>query len=217
MKTIKIINDLSSNLVDVISNGLIKRINELDNYQIAWKQIQDIVADETINFLYSKLKHSKFSCPKVKSVYPDVKIENKEGLFAIDIKVGEDGTNPGFDIARLDTIIDCRISKYKEEWELIVRYDKKNNKFITTYFNLLREVVGLRKECNGIKYRPYDGRIRPKTWKDFDNNKIYWNTREEFLIGVENSQLNRWEKNIKQHLVPLLDSKKKQKFINLFQ
>lgn len=81
---------------------------------------------------------------------------------------------------------------------------------------MFREVVGIREECKGVKYRPYDGKLRPKSWDDFENNKIYWATKKDFLTGIRNSIIHRWKENIINILVPLLTNDEKEDFRRLF-
>jgi hypothetical protein len=120
-------------------------------------------------------------------------------------------------MARLDTIIEERIQKYTEEWEVVIKYDSETKKLLNVYFNLFREVAGKRYECDGVKYRPYDGKIRPKTWKDFDNNVIFWNSEADFLLGIKKSMKHRWKENIKKHLIPKLTDNEKKEFQKLFE
>lgn len=215
-KTEKIITQLKSELIEVVSPKLVAITDGTKDVAIAWKKMQDVAVAEIINVLSKHLPDSKHSSPIAKSTYPDIKIINDEGQFAIDIKVNENSKDPWFDMARLDTMMADRIEKYVEEWEFVIRFDSSNGKFIKAYFNLFREVVGIRTECNGIKYRPYDGKVRPKTWADFDNNKIYWETKEKFLEGIERSLKHRWKENIKAHLVPKLSATEREEFKKLF-
>lgn len=214
-KTIVRINNLKFKFVENISSAFNKI--ELDNYQIAWKNLQDIAAKEVKKILLNEFNIIDITIPKSKSTYPDIKIENEDGIFAIDIKSNESQKNPWFDMARLDTILEERIKKYVEEWEIVIKYDSETKEFIKAYFLLFREVVGIRDECKGVKYRPYDGKIRPKSWEDFDNNVIYWKTKDEFLIGIKNSLKHRWKKNIEKHLIPKLNSDEKREFRELFE
>ncbi|MBD3351143.1 MAG: hypothetical protein GF364_06630 [Candidatus Lokiarchaeota archaeon] len=213
--TILKINSLKSKFEEKITCAFSKI--ELDNYQIAWKNTQDITTKEVKRILENEFDSIDITIPKSKSTYPDIKIENEDGIFAIDIKSNESQKNPWFDMARLDTIFQERINKYDEEWEIVIKYDSETKKFLDVYFLLFREVVGIRDECNGVKYRPYDGKIRPKSWKDFDNNVIYWKTKEEFLIGIKNSLKHRWKKNIEEHLIPKLNIDEKIEFRKLFE
>lgn len=124
--------------------------------------------------------------------------------------------NPWFDMARLDTVEKKRINPYDEEWELVIKYDSETKKFLKAYFNLFREIVGKRNDCNGVKYRPYDGKLRPKSWADFENNKIYWQTKENFLKGIRNSKIHRWREYIRKILIPILTNNEKKEFKRLF-
>ena len=215
-RTEKKIQELKPAIIENVSSKLVKIKEGTQDVAIAWKKMQDVSVKEIIKLLSEQLNDSIINTPSSKSTYPDIRIENAEGLFAIDIKANEDSKNPWFDMARLDTIFSERINKYTEEWEFVIRFDSSNGKFIKAYFNLFREVVGVREECNGVKYRPYDGKIRPKTWEDFDNNIIHWKTKESFYKGVENSLKFRWKTNIKKHLIPNLTKAEKEDFKKLF-
>ena len=214
--TENIINQLKPEIVKVVTARLSSVTGVTHDVAIAWKKMQDDAALEIKTLLKKHLVGSKISSPDSKSTYPDIKIENAEGMFAIDIKVNEDAKETWFDMARIDTMMKDRIEKYVEEWELVMKYRSTDGKFLKAYFNLFREVVGIRTECNGIKYRPYDGKVRPKSWADFDSNKIYWDTKEKFLEGIERSLKHRWKENIKAHLVPKLSAKEREEFKKLF-
>ncbi len=214
--TEKIINKLKPEIVRVVTEKLNSVTGVTHDVAIAWKKMQDDAALEIKTLLKKHLVDSKISSPDSKSTYPDIKIENSEGSFAIDIKVNEDAKDTWFDMARLDTMMKDRIDKYVEEWELVMKYRSTDGKFLKAYFNLFREVVGIRNECNGIKYRPYDGKVRPKSWADFEDNVVYWDTKEKFLEGIERSLKHRWKENIKAHLVPKLSTKEREEFRKLF-
>ncbi len=214
--TEKIITGLKEKILEVVNPKLAAITEGTTDVAIAWKKMQDVTATEIRKLLAKHLTQTEISSPTAKSTYPDIKIVNSEGQFAIDIKVNENSKDPWFDMARLDTMVTDRIEKYVEEWEFVIRFDSSNGKFLKAYFNLFREVVGIRTECNGIKYRPYDGKVRPKTWADFDNNKVYWETKEKFLEGIERSLKHRWKENIKAHLVPKLSAKEREEFKKLF-
>lgn len=215
-KTEKIINELKPEILKTVTERLTAVTSETHDVAIAWKKMQDDAAEVVMNLLSKHLANSKITSPKSKSTYPDIKIVNAEGMFAIDIKVNEDSKNPWFDMARLDTMLESRIDKYIEEWELVIKFRNTDGKFIKAFFNLFREVVGYNKYSGGIKYRPYDGKVRPKTWADFENDKIYWNTKEEFLVGIEKSIKYRWKSNISKHLVAKLSEEEKEEFKKLF-
>jgi hypothetical protein len=215
-KTEGIINKLKPEIVRVVTAKLSSVTGGTHDLAIAWKKMQDDAAYEIVNVLKKYLSKSSITSPVAKSTYPDIKISNQEGVFAIDIKVNEDTKDPWFDMARIDTMMGDRIEKYIEEWELVIKFRSSDGKFLKAFFNLFREVVGIRNECDGIKYRPYDGKVRPKSWADFDNNKIYWDTKEKFLEGIERSLKHRWKENIKAHLVPKLSAKEKKEFKKLF-
>ena len=214
--TQKIINQLKPEILKVVTARLSVVSSGTHDIAIAWKNMQDGAADEIRNLLQKHLPDSAITSPTTKSTYPDIKISNKEGLFAIDLKANEDTKDPWFDMARLDTFVERRINKYVEEWELVVKYRTADGKFIKAYFELFRDAAGIRAECNGVKFRAKDGNIRPKSWVDFDSGKTYWDTKENFLEGIERSLKHRWKINIQKHLVPVLTKEEIDEFKKLF-
>ncbi len=215
--TENIINKLKPEIIKVVGARLSSMTGGTHDIATAWKQMQDAACEEIIKLLQPHLPGSTITSPKTKSTYPDIKISNKEGLFAIDLKANEDTKDPWFDMARLDTFVKRRIEKYVEEWELVVKYRTSDGKFIQAYFELFRDAAGIRTECNGVKFRPKDGNIRPKTWADFDSGKTHWDTKEKFLAGIESSLKHRWKINIIKHLVPILSKEEIDEFKKLFE
>lgn len=214
---INTINNLKPEITQKVSAKLHLLKGNIHNYQIAWKQLQDISAEVIIDILNKRLPNDvTISTPVGKSTYPDIKIITPNGDFAIDIKGNESSKEPWFDMARLDTLEQERLNKYVEEWELVIKYDSATKEFIKAYFLLFREAVGIRSDCNGIKYRPYDGKVRPKNWNDFENEVVYWKTDKKFRIGLMNSIQHRWFTNIQEHLVPNLSDEQKERFKALF-
>lgn len=218
-KIITQINGLSRVIIYNVTraiNAKIKEVGTLDDYEIVWKQLQTIASKVIKIILEKEFPGCKITIAKSKSTYPDVKMEYGGYIFAFDIKSNETQKEPWYDMARIDTIIEKRIDVYDEEWELVLRYDSVSKKFIKSYFSLFRKAVGKNDETRGIKFRPYDGKVRPKSWDDFDKNIVYWKTKEEYMEGIRKSQVKRWERLIRTVLVPILDVKEKVKFKSLF-
>jgi len=215
-KTEEIINGLKPEIIRVVTEKLSAITGNKHDVAIAWKKMQDDAVEVIKTLLTEHLKDSKISSPTSKSTYPDIKIINNEGTYAIDIKVNEDSKNPWFDMARLDTILEARHSKFVEEWELVIKFNHTDGTFLQAFFHLFIEVVGQNRYSKGVKYRPYDGKLRPKTWSDFDANVIYWKTKEEFLTGIALSTKYRWKSNISKHLIPKLSESEKEEFKALF-
>ncbi|MGI0141246.1 MAG: hypothetical protein ACREBF_01165 [Candidatus Micrarchaeales archaeon] len=208
----KVILSLRRQIINEVTLAIAKKVSggQLDDYQIVWNQLQIIATPVIKNVLKRKFKGAIFIEAKSKSTYPDLRMEWQGFKVAIDIKSNESSKDPWYDIARLDTIIETRINQYDEEYEVVIKYDSKTKKLIKIFFDTLRDTVGIRKECNGVKYRPYDGKLRPKTWKEFDENINYWKTKEEFLKGIENSKKHRWKESAKQQLKHLSKEEKKE-------
>ena len=94
MSIISTINGLKPEIIQKVSAELDKLKGKLDDYEIAWKQLQDISAKVIIEILTEKLPDTcTLSSPTSKSTYPDIKIETPEGNYAIDIKGNESSKN----------------------------------------------------------------------------------------------------------------------------
>ena len=215
-KTETIINGLKTEIVRVVTEKLSVKSKEAHHLATAWRQMEEDAVDEIISLLKKHLSTSVITKATSKSVYPDIKITNTEGVFAIDIKVSVDSQDPWYDMARLDTVLEARIHKYVEEWELVIKYRGTDGTFIKAFFNLFREVVGYHENSGGVKFRPYDGKIRPKSWNDFEKNIIYWDSEEKYLSGIETSLKYRWKYNIVKHLVPKLVEEERAEYKRLF-
>lgn len=208
----RIINEVSKAINEYLSKG-----GKLDNYKIVWNQLQDIASDRIKSILQSEFRRATIEIPDSKSTYPDIKFIYSDVVIAVDIKSNESGKQPWFDIARLDTIVKERIDKYDEEYELLIKYDRETGRLIKLYFEYLRHIVGFNDRSKGVKYRPYDGKLRPKSWEDFDNNVVFWKTKADFLKGIRKSQIYRWKILIKETLLKILGEKEKKEFKKLFE
>ncbi|MCF7883346.1 MAG: hypothetical protein K9M95_04380 [Candidatus Cloacimonetes bacterium] len=209
------INGLKETFITKVTEKIVAE-GKLQSYEIVWKQIQDIAAKVIKDILIQEFPSCEIIIPKSKSTYPDIKMILDRKVFAIDIKCAELQKDPWYDMARLDTIFEKRIDVYEEEWEFLIKYDSETAEFKQAYFGLFREFVGYREDSGGVKYRPYDGKLRPKTWSEFDNNVIYWDTEEKYHEGIKKSQIHRWKENIKKHLAPILNDEEKEDFKSLF-
>lgn len=206
---------IMSEVIQSINKNLEKN-GRLDNYKIVWNQLQDIACDKIKSILESEFKNAVIEVPESKSTYPDIKLICDGIIIAVDIKSNESGKQPWYDIARIDTIIKERIEKYDEEYELLIKYDRETGKLVKLYFELLRNTVGFNDKSKGVKFRPYDGKLRPKSWEDFENNVIYWKTKQDFVEGIRKSQIYRWKVLIKETLLKILNAQEKKEFRDLF-
>lgn len=215
-KTEQIINDSQKEIIDLIIQTFAAVKDGNFKYKTAWSNFEEVVQDCIVKYFKLKFPKGKFIIPDGKNTYPDIGLQTDDGNFAIDIKTSEGSKNPEFDMARLDTMVEKRIDVFLEEWEIVIKYDKKTGSILKVYFNLFREIVGKHKFSGGIKYRPYDGKVRPKTWDDMEKNVVYWDSKEKYLKGIEMSTKYRWKANISTHLAPILSEEEKEEFKKLF-
>lgn len=160
-------------------------------YRSVWEYFEAIVTPVLIEFLQGdpfKIPAYNITKPKGKSSYPDVKVKYNGRLYAIDVKSGEDVKDPWYDIPKLDTYEEKHLKVYEAEYSVVVKWTGRDNvQVLNIFIEPTYQTVGYRAASKGVKYRPYDGKIRPKTWADFDNGVVYWKTKEEFKVGLEAS------------------------------
>jgi len=172
-------------------------------FRSVWEDFEEQIIDTVagfVTYICKDLKPLTISKTKSKSTYPDLKITHNNHEYAIDIKSCEDKTNPWYDMGRLDTFEDSHLNKYSNEYLFTVKWHKHDDHisvvdlFIEPFF----KSVGFRPECDGILYRPYDGKLRPKSWDYFNSEKSYWNNIQEFKEGLARSILYRHHEFIAQ-------------------
>lgn len=216
-QTEQLLNDSKAEIIKSISQALTSVKKEKFDYKSSGLIFEVTAQDALIGLLSKIFPKGNIRKAKGKNEYPDVSLETGDGKYAIDIKASAGDKDPEFDIARIDTMMNTRINVFKEEWEIVIKYEKKSGKLIDVFFMLQREIVGVHKLSGGIKYRLYDGKVRPKSWKDFDGNKIYWATKEDFIKGIKISFDYRWTALISNHLVPNINDEEKARYTKLFE
>lgn len=215
--TEKILDESKAEIIELISKTFSTATHDKFDYKSGWLIFEAAAQDALADFLSKKFPKGNIQKAKGKNEYPDVSLETEDGKFAIDVKASASEKDPEYDIARIDTMMKSRIDVFTEEWEIVIKYEKKSGKLVSVFFSLLREIVGVHKLSGGIKYRLYDGKVRPKSWKDFDGNKIYWSTKEEFTNGIKKAFDYRWTALISNHLVPNINDEEKSGYIKLFE
>lgn len=196
---------LQSQILDEFRNQ-----QTIQGYRSAWEHFEDVIKPIFI----SHLQQAPLNIPKnqireaqSKSVYPDLEITFEGNLYAIDIKSGEHGQNPWYDMGRLDTYEEKHIKKYAAEYCVTVRWSGRNPPtVIQVYIEPSYKSAGYKDSYKGVLYRPYDGKIRPKSWEDFDKGVCYWSTEEEFKQGLEIAKIHRqmlyiieWYRKMNEH------------------
>ena len=165
-------------------------------FRSVWEDFEDRIIDDTQKFLnniFPELKPHDLLRTKNKSVFPELKVTHKGNIYAIDVKSGEDVMDPWYDMGRLDTFEEKHLDQYKNEYYITVKWHRQSTgiTIIDLYIEPFFKTVGLHSGSSGVKYRPYDGKLRPKSWDDFANGKAYWNTIDEFRDGLKISRTYR--------------------------
>jgi hypothetical protein len=161
-------------------------------FRSVWEHFEDIVNPVLIRFLTSpplSIPLSNITAAKSKSVYPDLKVKYRKKLYAIDVKSGEHHMNPWYDIGRLDTYEEKHLQKYAAEYCVTIRWRGREQTEVTdVYIEPTYKSVGYRPISNGVLYRPYDGKLRPKSWSNFEAGISHWTDIEHFKRGLEASR-----------------------------
>lgn len=177
-------------IIPSLRQAILKSFQEYDSkggYKIVWEEFEDVMN----NPLHRSLT-STFPLPieiiktTTKSRFPDWTIKWNGKVYAIDVKSGEDVMDPWYDMGRLDTFEKRHLSKYEDEYYITVKWQKEKDKIkvLDVFIEPFYKSCGYDANTKGIKFRPYDGKLRPKGWKDFESGKSYWSTKEEFLKGL---------------------------------
>jgi len=214
-----------------IFNGIEKEATT-HGYKTIWKHFQDIASEIIKGELLSNiddLKEENIRITSSKSTYPDIEVNYGGDTYAIDIKSNEEEKQPWYDIARLDTIEEKRIAVYKNEYDVVIKYSSSTKEIKAVYIEPMYKTVGLNEECKGVKYRPYDGKLRPKDWEMFEKGEAYWKTKDDFINGIKKSKIHRRIKLIEEwcpefskeeilklvkKFVGLLNEKEKERLLN---
>jgi hypothetical protein len=161
-------------------------------FRSVWEHFEEIINPILIRFLTQaplSIPEANITVAKSKSTYPDLKILFRGNLYAIDVKSGEDKTDPWYDIGRLDTYQEKRLDKYADEFSVVVRWKgRKPSQVVNVYIEPVYRTVGFKESADGILYRPYDGKLRPKPWVYFDQGKSFWKDKEHFKQGFAASK-----------------------------
>lgn len=157
-------------------------------FRSVWESFEEVVIPIVVKFLTSaplNISANNLKQATSKSTYPDLKVLYQGRLYAIDVKSGEDKREPWYDIGRLDTYEEKHLQKYAGEYSVVIKWAGRP---VSTVLNVFIEptyqTVGFKAACNGVYYRPYDGKLRPKGWADFEQGKTYWQDKDHFLRGL---------------------------------
>src|SRR6185369_16971942 len=164
-----------------------KPVPKMD-YRLIWGHFESIA----LQILTECLKSPPFNIPVAdiisptgKSTYPDLKVILGGARYAIDVKSGYSAKkDPWYDMGRLDTYEKEHLRKYKAEYYVTVRWkNKKAPEVVDVYIEPVYQSVAYREKYKGVYYRPYDGKIRPKLWTEFEAGTSYFKNKEEFEKG----------------------------------
>ena len=157
-------------------------------YRSVWEHFEEIINPILIAFFTNSpllIARDQLKEATSKSVYPDLRIYYDDKIYAIDVKSGESTKNPWYDISRLDTYEETHLDKYAEEYSVVVRWSGRASLRVEqVYIEPTYRTVGYRAQSKGVLYRPYDGKLRPKAWADFEAEYSYWQDKAHFREGL---------------------------------
>jgi len=191
-------------MMPMIREGILKDFEGLKSpagldYKTIWSHFQKTSVKRLTDMIEKKFPGAVIYVTKTKSGFPDIKITYQNKVYAIDIKSGASNMDPWYDIARLDTIFKERLEKYDEEYDIVIKYDQSNGMVENIYFEPMYQTVGKDSNSGGVKFRPYDGKLRPKSWEMFEKSEAYWVSKEEFIEGVKKSMYYRMKVFIRRY------------------
>jgi len=195
--------------IPTLKTSILEAFNNYESkggYKVIWEEFEDVIDEPLQKFLKSNFTSSLDVIKnKSKSSFPDWKVLCEGKIFAIDVKSGEDKMDPWYDMGRLDTFEEKHIKHYEQEYYITVKWkkEKKKIKVVDIYIEPFYKSVGYDAKSKGVKFRPYDGKLRPKSWNDFTTRKSYWETKKDFLKGLSlskkyrrNKFLSEWSKDM---------------------
>lgn len=192
-KILDVVSEVAKNFPAFFADEFLPKCSPI-RHESFWKIVESEIVEQIKEALYKNIVGVHFETPTSKSNYPDLKVFINNSRYAIDIKTN-DSKEPWFDIARADTYEEKRYKVYDEAFEFIVKYVNTHN-IDKCYFVKEHDAAGYNSAEDIIKVRPYDIKIRPKSWNDFENNKSYYNSREDFLSKINKTIVHVHSKRI---------------------
>lgn len=198
-----------------ILENLPKKVEEanLNDYTTFGKNVEEPLSDVIEDYFKLKKVQAKFKRAKKKNSFPDLEVEIGKENFAFEHKAAESGSVDN-DLGTLNAF-PKKIKKYGDNiYYFFVKYSKaKKGKGIVIkniYIDKVYRFVGKMdvKDKLILRYRKKDGNLRPKNWKDFDSNTVYFNTLEEFKSAITPTVKYRAYELVIQHIKDITDEDK---------
>lgn len=198
-----------------ILKNLPKKVEEakLNDYTTFGKNVEKPLSDVIEDYLKLKKVECTFKRAKKKNSFPDLEVIMKKETFAFEHKAAESSSVDN-DLGTLNAF-PKKIKKYGDNiYYFFVKYSKAkagegiviDNIYIDKVYRFIGKMDV--KDKLILKYRKKDGNLRPKTWSDFDNNIVYFNTLEEFKSAIKPTVEYRACELVIQHMKDLTDDDK---------
>lgn len=198
-----------------ILTNLPKKVKEakLNDYTTFGKNVEEPLSDVIEDYLKLKKVKCIFKRAKNKNTFPDLEVKIGKEIFAFEHKAAESSSVDN-DLGTLNTF-PKKIEKYGDNiYYFFVKYSKAkvgegiiiDNIYIDKVYRFIGKMDV--KDKLILKYRKKDGNLRPKTWSDFDNDIVYFNTLEDFKNAIKPTIEYRACELVIQHMKNLTDDDK---------
>lgn len=196
-------------LREYILKNLQRKVTEkgLYDYQTFGKEVETEISDLIEDFL--NLKQTKYNVERAKDKndFPDLKITIDDEEYAFEYKAGESSKGPSNDMGTLKAYSE-KIEKFEDRiFCIFIKYSKDTKKrqiiIENVFIAKIYEFIGILSSSSRddiLKYRKKDGNLRPKVWKDFDQDKVYINNLNDFKIGINETISYRANELVLEHI-----------------
>ncbi|HEX5219295.1 MAG TPA: hypothetical protein VFZ59_06980 [Verrucomicrobiae bacterium] len=184
------------------------------DYSVVWKEYERQVIREfiaVINALQMAIKINFVEGEEGndKNRIADLLVQSHDERILISIKACRGNKNSANDLGAIRQYPEKK-AKYSACYDIWVRYDdsKKLIQVQGIYFDRSYKFVGRMSIAygSGVSYRKKDGNMRPKPWDMFDNCTCFWNTLEEFEVGIARSRSFRANSIVCEHLEDMTEA-----------
>lgn len=210
-----VINYLDTHRVEIEQNirqSMLKFVAQAD-YSVVWKEYEKQVIKEFIAIVKAlpitiKIDFVEGEAGSDKNRLADLLVRSENEKILISVKASRSNKDSANDLGTLRQYPEKKAA-YSACYDIWIKYDDSNKPIEVkgVYFDRSYKFVGRMSKAygEGVSYRKKDGNMRPKSWEMFDNGTSYWNTLDEFELGIARSRSFRANSLVQQHLEDMTD------------
>lgn len=195
------LSDIKEDIEAYVKRYLITAVkNNSYNYTTFGKIVEDLIADSLDAFFSTRYHINKDQCKRAKNKneFPDYLLLKKH---AIEFKSAINSKQPENDLGTINSSPE-KLQSFggNNIYFLFVKYaiDKDSVLIMDVYFDYFYKFIG-KSKLNTLKYREKDGNLRPKSWKDFSQERSEWNSIEEFKNAFILTKSVRAQRLVEKH------------------